>query len=128
MEISEIIEKLDYLRVFEEGVQLLLREYVLDKSVPLEERYAVWEKYCNKEHYISIYDDIEYIKNQVDENIDSFDRNSIYDYEFFQSRLAYEIIDELGYNVDVSEIDADPRMIYLKGEFIEKNFGSFIFG
>lgn len=50
-EINYIVEILKGAATFQKQKQPTLRQYVTDKSFPLDERFQVWVAYCDKEYH-----------------------------------------------------------------------------
>jgi hypothetical protein len=49
-DVDSIVYTLKANERFLSQVQQTLRQYVTDKSFPIEDRFRVWSKYCEKEH------------------------------------------------------------------------------
>lgn len=113
-DINEIIKKLDDNAKFVADLQKALRSYVTNKELPLEERFRVWEKYCEKEEHPWIIESgilREMIKGE------DLNRYQEYDYEYFLDSFDYfsdKHNNKYGSYEDFKE--------YL----IEENFGSFV--
>jgi hypothetical protein len=99
---------------FQKESQPKLREFVTDKSVPLDERFRVWSTWCEKKDdgWIPARGDFGIIGNLVRDGIPyDYDRHRVYTWEDF---LSYAEDDEVSMSVE-----------QFKELLIETNFGSF---
>jgi len=109
-----IIKQLDEFVDIKKRSQQILRDFVLDKSYPLEERFRVWTAHCDKNHYEWI------IQDQQMPLISAWVHNDepyeYYKYETWdwERYLGHIKGGELKYDVDE-----------FKELLIETNFGSF---
>jgi len=97
----------------------LLRQYVTDKSFPIDERFDVWKKWCKKKvHGWSICGtEVPLFGQLVEDCTFDFDRYVDYDWKYFFERFedTYWKLQEK-YDVTMDDV---------KEALIETNFGSF---
>jgi len=113
-EANRIVDALKANALFHKKVQPTLREYVTDKSIPLDERFPIWTAYCNKEErsFIVARGDFGIIGDLVrDCEPYDYERGCTYTWEDF---LEYAIDEEIDIPVE-----------QFKEMLIETNFGSF---
>lgn len=114
-EASRIMDALRINALFHKKVQPTLRQYVTDKSFPLDERFLVWEAYCDKEHRdcAPARGEFGIVGNLVCDCIPyDYERYRTYGWEDF---IEYAEDDEVGMTVE-----------QFKEILIETNFGSFV--
>jgi hypothetical protein len=116
-ETHRIVDALRANTLFYRSVQATLRQYVTDKSVPLEARFQVWGPYCDKNHsaYAPTRDEFGVISKMVrDGKPCDYDRYRTYTWK-----------DLLGYAEDFPE-DVGMTVEQFMELLIETNFGSFV--
>lgn len=114
-EASRIVDALRINALFHKKVQPALRQYVTDKSFSLDERFLIWEAYCDKEHrdYGLARGQFGIIGDLVRAcKPDDYQRYCTYTWQDF---LSYAEDDEVGITVE-----------QFKEMLIETNFGSFV--
>jgi len=114
---ARIIDTLEANARFRVQVQLVLRRYVTDKSLPLDERFPIWELYCDKKDR-----DLILSKGEFGIIGDMVRDRKPYDYE--RGRI-YTWDDFLDYIQDEPE-EFSVTVEQFKEMLIETNFGSFV--
>ena len=101
------------------AAQSSLRDYVLNKDFPLEDRFEVWAEFCDKTHHSCVIhaSDVELIGEMVEdcEPID-YDRGVVYTWDHFYDALEEDGDRREKYAVTMEEVQE---------LLIETNFGSF---
>jgi hypothetical protein len=125
-----IVKQLDANKKFHKEVQKELREFVLNKKNPLEERFRVWKEYCKKIDAPWIIHKGEY--GIIGEMVDAcypceYDRYREYDYEDFLSWIADANEDEYESELwkETMKNTELPSVNQFKEMLIVTNFGSF---
>jgi hypothetical protein len=121
-EVGRIVDYIKSAEIMQIKFQPILRQYVADKSFPLEERFEVWSQYCKKEEYGCIIHKGEFgwIGGMVDDCWpDYYERYREYDWEFFLDAMQDDYYRE---DKNCPQITVDE----FKEMLIETNFGSFI--
>jgi hypothetical protein len=116
LEIKSIVQTLQDAELVRRESQEALQKYVNSKQFPLEERFNIWEKWCDKKHHPWIIHEqtVPVIGKWIDDHKrdDCFNRYSQYDWNYFLEAMSS---DEYMSEVEVQEL------------LIATNFGSFIF-
>jgi hypothetical protein len=114
--IKAIGDVLDNFYMLKEALQTDLISFTNDRNYPLDKRYEVWEKYCDKNHHGWTIHEGQFgiLGKYVDDCCGDGDmqRGRTYDYDWFLTRLVENEI----YPEDV-----------VKETLISMNFGSFCF-
>ena len=107
------------LKMAEEVAAPILRQYVTDKSFPIEERFKVWSKWCKKKVHGWVINESNagIFGKMVQEYRVDFNRYVEYDWEYFLDSFK-DIYDKLQEEYGVTMDD-------VKEALIETNFGSF---
>ena len=114
-DIKQILSKIDELEKFKIDSQIIIHNYCIDKSIPLEERWDIWEKYSSKteEEYIVEPSEfkhplLKYLCQVINEGDN--DRNrEIYYYHFISN---VEWFNEYDYK-ELTELIRDIKLDYL---------------
>ena len=114
-EIKNILSKIDELEKFKRDSQDSILNYCKDKSISLEERWVIWEKYSSKieEDYIIEPSEfkhllLKYVCQLINDGDN--DRNREIDYYHFISRVEW--LDEDDYN-QIPELIRDIKLDYI---------------
>lgn len=113
-----IVATLQANRHFEATAQPALRQYVTDKSIPLEDRFAVWSQYCVKEEatWIPSSGDFGIVGDIVRDDPESFSRYAKYDWDdLLELYHGCELAEKYGITMDE-----------FTEQLIDTNFGSFV--
>lgn len=151
IKIKKILEKIDELEKFKNDSQNDLLLYCKNKSIPLKERWEIWETYCIKQEENSIVTPEEFnnplLKYVCEVINNSYDiRCGIVDYYNFINCVEYfdeddyeripQIIRDIkiefllkNKNFIISNVNKINNIIvsFLKEAIIEENFGSYIY-
>lgn len=91
-QIKQIVKTLKANAQYYAEVQPILREFVTDKTYPLEERAQVWVSHCTKENreWMIYAGEFGPIGDFVEDHPDIFDRGVSYDWEYFLNIREYD--------------------------------------
>lgn len=120
-EVLNIIYILDNNRQFKKNIQGTLRDYVTDKTYPLEDRFEVWSKYCEKDHKTWIVSEDQF--GYVGKHVNKYKRENV----FYQRYKKYTYLDYLDMYCDEEDNGSGVKSFEdLQENLIETNFGYFI--
>ncbi len=117
-QIKQIVERLEGTAQYYADSQPILREYVTDRTYPLEERFRVWVAHCDKDKRLWTPRRGEFgpIGEFVYKHPDEFDRGGDYNWSYFLDSYNDQ-------NPPVFDMSKEEFMEML----METNFGSFVF-
>lgn len=130
-EIESITNQIDDIEKLKSDSQKLFREYVTNKIFPLDDRFQIWKKYCEKEeHDCCIYESEYGAIGKLAEDYNNkgyLNRGRKYDYEWLLGWAS----DYIRYDCDYNKVPDSERYFANIDEFteqlIEYNFGSFTY-